>query len=75
MKDKKRLNIRLIVAVVLALLTLVMIVQNREPVETTILFIPITMPRALLLAITLVIGFVIGLLTAVRMERKDKGPK
>ena len=61
---------KLIAAVVLVLLAAVVVLQNTEPVETKILFINITMPRAALLFVNLVIGFVVGFLVAGRVYRK-----
>jgi hypothetical protein len=46
------------------------VLQNTEAVETKILFINITMPRAALLFVNLVIGFVVGFLVAGRVYRK-----
>ncbi len=51
-----------------------MIVQNTEAVETKLLFISISMPRAVLLFGTLLIGFALGVLTAGRIARKPKQP-
>lgn len=48
--------------VALAILIGIVIFQNTEPVETRILFMKITMPRAGLLAVTLLIGVVLGFL-------------
>lgn len=60
-RDLKR-TAKLAGVAVLAVLALVIILQNTEHVTTDILFVSIAMPRALLLALTLVIGFVAGLL-------------
>ena len=53
-------------AVVLALVAVIVILQNVESVETKILFITITMPRALLLTMSLAIGFVAGFFSCRR---------
>lgn len=63
---------RLIVAVVLALLAVVVVLQNTEAVETRLLFATVTMPRAVLLLTTVLIGFALGLLTALVWMRKRK---
>jgi len=55
-----------------AIAILIVIFQNTAPVETTILFITITMPRALLLFVTLVIGFALGVLTSLSASRKRR---
>ena len=62
---------KVIVAVVLVLLAVVVVLQNTEAVETKVLFINITMPRAALLFVNLVIGFVVGFLVAGRIRRKS----
>jgi uncharacterized integral membrane protein len=57
-------SFRFIVVLVVAILVLIVILQNMEAVDTRILFVTITMPRAALLFITLVIGFIAGLILA-----------
>ena len=56
----------------LSVLMIVVILQNTEAVETKLLFVSISMPRALLLLITLLIGFVCGILLAGRIGRSKK---
>ena len=57
----------------LALVVLIVVLQNTESVNTRILFVTITMPRAALLFGALVVGFVVGLFTAGKlMGRKKK---
>ena len=63
---------KIIAAAVLAILILIIVLQNTEAVETRIFFTTITMPRAALLFGTLVVGFVVGLLTAGRIATKAK---
>ncbi len=63
----------IIIAVVL-LLVLVLILQNTQSVETKFLFAKVTMPRAFLLMLTFLFGFVAGLLATLSFGRKtDKG--
>lgn len=59
---------------ILALLVLIVVLQNTQSVDTRILFMTITMPRAALLFGALVIGFVIGIFTAGKLfsKKKDK---
>ena len=57
---------RKIAIVILVVLAAVVVLQNTSPVVTRFLFWEISAPRALLLAVTLLVGFVIGLLTAWR---------
>jgi lipopolysaccharide assembly protein A len=49
---------------VVALLVVIVVLQNTQSVETKLLFFTVTMPNAALLFGTLVIGFAIGVLTA-----------
>jgi uncharacterized integral membrane protein len=51
---------------IVALLVLIIVLQNTEAVQTDLLFLSITMPRAVLLFGTLVIGFVLGILASLR---------
>ena len=64
---------KLIVAAIVALLVIIVIFQNVESVETRILFVEIKMPRALLLAITLATGFVLGVLFGSRLIDRIRG--
>jgi len=60
-------------AVVLLLAALaVVIVQNREPVQTHFLLITIEMPLILLLALTAGGGFALGLLAPALMRRSRR---
>lgn len=61
---------KIYLALVLIVLVLIVILQNTAPVETKILFITITMPRAALLVITLLIGAVAGILAALGLGKK-----
>lgn len=65
-KPSKRKNLRLWLGIAAALVILVVIAQNTAQVETRILFMSITMPRALLLATMLAFGFVLGVLAPRR---------
>jgi uncharacterized integral membrane protein len=46
---------------IIALLVLIIVLQNTESVRTDLLFVSITMPRAVLLFVTFLIGFLLGL--------------
>jgi putative membrane protein len=61
---------KLIIAGVLALLALIVILQNTALVETKVLFITLTMPRAVLLIGTTLVGFIVGVLVAIRLEKQ-----
>ncbi len=57
----KRIRMGLIAAVII--LTVIVILQNTESVSTRLLFATVTMPRSVLLLVTLLIGFAGGALT------------
>lgn len=59
-------NIRIALIALSVVVVLVLILQNTEDVQTRILFATVTMPHAVLLVVMLAIGFVLGLLTAMR---------
>ena len=54
---------------VLVLLIIIVVLQNTERVDTKLLFFTITMPRALLLAATAAIGFIVGLMSSLKIRR------
>jgi uncharacterized integral membrane protein len=58
----------------LLVLTIVVVLQNTETVETKLLFMTIAMPRALLLLITLASGVVIGLVLGARISALGRSP-
>ena len=66
-------RLKLVGIAVLALSIGIVVLQNTESVETKILFFSITMPRALLLFLTALIGFIIGLLSSLRLGGKKSG--
>jgi putative membrane protein len=61
---------KLITALVLVAVVIVVVFQNTQPVETKLLFVTMTMPRATLLAITLLIGIAVGILVAFGLSGK-----
>ena len=63
---------KLISILTLILLGVIIILQNTVPVETKLLFITITMPRAVLLLTTTFIGFALGVLVSLHFRRKGK---
>lgn len=52
---------KVITAIVLGVVAAVIALQNLEPIDTTILFATVTMPRILILLIMLGIGFILGI--------------
>ena len=63
---------KLISIAVLILLGIIIILQNTEQVETRLLFVSITMPRAILLMGTTMIGFALGILVSLFFQRRDQ---
>ena len=57
---------RHITIAIIAVLTLILVLQNLAVVETNVLFFKISMPRAFLLAFTALAGFAVGLLVALK---------
>jgi putative membrane protein len=68
-------RLKLVAIAILALLGVIISLQNTAPVETKLLFFSITMPRAILLAGTTLIGFALGVLASFFMQRKEKQQK
>ncbi len=68
-------KVKLIAALALAAVAGVVVLQNTEPVETRFLFLSVTLPRAALLCLTLLVGIVIGVLVALGMaaQKAKKG--
>ena len=63
-------NIKLLGIIILIVLVGIVVFQNTENVETRILVMTITMPRALPLLATATIGFLIGILVSIRVGGK-----
>ena len=62
---------KLVALAVCTLLAVIVAAQNTESVDTRLLFVTVTMPRALLLIITLLIGTATGLLVGTRLGSND----
>ncbi|MEX0654477.1 MAG: LapA family protein [Phycisphaeraceae bacterium] len=63
-------KVKLIIGVVLLALVVVLIGQNWTDVETHIFFASVTMPRAILLTLMLLIGFAIGVIATWSYNRR-----
>jgi len=63
---------KLIIALLIAIVTVIVVLQNTEAVETRLLFVTVTMPRVLMLFLMLVIGFILGIITSLSRTRKNK---
>jgi uncharacterized integral membrane protein len=66
---------KIIIILVVSLLALVVSLQNTEAVETKLLFASITMPRVLLLILTFVSGFIVGLIAASQILGRSRKSK
>jgi len=66
---------RIIVAVLIAVLLIILLVQNRGSAATTLLFVTVSMPLAILLLITFLLGLAVGLLWAGQIARKQRKAK
>jgi uncharacterized integral membrane protein len=65
-------NFKLITASVLVILVAIVVVQNREPVETHLLFVSVVMPHAILLFIASATGFALGVLLTMSLKTRRK---
>ena len=65
-------NTKHIAAIVVGLLAIIVIVQNTATVDTYFLWITISMPRAVLLAVTFGLGMLSGILFSIRGQNKQK---
>lgn len=61
---------KIISVVVLAVLVLIIALQNTAPVKTQLVIFPVDIPVALLIFGSLVIGFVVGILVTSRIIGK-----
>ena len=62
-------KLKLVALLVLAVLAIVLILQNTQVVATRLLFVTVSMPLAALLALTLLIGFTGGVLVALKVGK------
>ena len=57
-------QLKVIAIACIALIIVIMVLQNTQAVETKLLFLTVTLPNAALLFGTLIVGFALGVLTA-----------
>lgn len=76
-KMSYRRAFKIAIPVILAILLVTVVLQNREEVETHLVFFTITMPQAALLGVLLVSGYLLGILTMlfVRRGNSQKGDR
>jgi uncharacterized integral membrane protein len=66
-------KLKIVGIAVIALIVVIVVLQNTQRIETKLLFLTVTMPNAALLFGTLIIGFAIGVLTAGHIVSRAKG--
>jgi uncharacterized integral membrane protein len=64
---------KLIAILVVSILTIIILVQNTEPVQARLLFVKTQMSLALLMMLIFVLGFIIGILVPTYFLRKTDG--
>jgi uncharacterized integral membrane protein len=72
---RKMRKAKIIVILIVSLLSLIVFVQNREAVDTKLLFVTITMPLVLLLILTFIMGSILGLVIASYVLREPRKPR
>jgi uncharacterized integral membrane protein len=65
-------KVKLVAIIVVLVLTIVIFLQNTEPVQARLLFLEVQMSRALLLMLTFALGLATGILVATNVLRKKK---
>lgn len=55
---------KIAIILIVSLLSLIVFIQNRQAIDTKLLFVTITMPLALLLILTSIIGCIVGIILA-----------
>lgn len=66
-------KVKLIAIIVISILTIVILVQNTEPVQARVILVTVQMSLALLMMLTFVLGFVVGILVPTYFLRKTGG--
>jgi len=69
---RKMRKAKIIVILIVSLLSLIVFVQNRQAVDTKLLFVTITMPLVLLLILTFIMGSILGLVIATYVLREPR---
>ena len=65
-------HVKNFILVACALVAVIVAIQNTEAVDTRLLFVTVTMPRALLLSVALLIGVAVGLVIGMRLSSHEK---
>mgnify|MGYP005850131227 CR=1 FL=1 len=61
---------KIITTLVVAVLVLIVVLQNTAAMETQILFFTLTLPRALRLFLTFLVGFILGMVVKLSGKRR-----
>jgi uncharacterized integral membrane protein len=72
---RKMRKAKIILILIVSLLSLIVFVQNRQAVDTKLLFVTITMPLVLLLILTFIMGSILGLVIASYVLREPRKPR
>jgi uncharacterized integral membrane protein len=72
MAEGVKSNLKLTGISLAVILVLIVILQNTEQVVTKVLWLELTMPRALLLCVTFLVGFGSGYLARLLRSRKER---
>jgi uncharacterized integral membrane protein len=75
MKKPNMKKVKLAGIIVFLVLTIIIVWQNKEPVDARLLLLQVRMSRALLLLLTFVLGFLTGVLVAGHFLRRKKAAK
>ena len=67
-------KVKIVVILTVSLLSLIVFIQNRQEVDTKLLFATITIPLVLLLIITFIMDSILGLFIASYVLRKPRSP-
>jgi len=65
-------KIKMVVIIIISLLVLIVVLQNTQSVETKLLFITITMPRAFLLFLAFLFGFIVGSILTISISGRSQ---
>ncbi len=65
------MNTKIVILIILVLLALILMFQNRTPVAIQLLFWAVTIPRIILIVMFLLIGFASGYIAATMNSKKS----
>ena len=68
-------KVKNIIIVILVILAIIVILQNTQAVDTKVLFVTVSMPRALLLMVTFLVGLAVGFILSGFWFKKKQEQK